>query len=276
MKDFTPIPRRLMEEAETSAHIAVFTAIAWHRNKNGLAIPGIVRVAMLARVSRQTAITAINWLRDHKFIEWSHRDARQARSYSFPDLDETGLNDAPVNDETGACFRPMQGATGLNETLDRSNSGTLTRYINKKKRKSITASSSDEQPAGVVFNLPLKDGSEYGVPKTLCETYVETYKAIDVMEQFAMMRAWLVSNPGRQKTRAGIKTFINGWLKRERGKPDGAPGKRSARPADSWMSGGSQQGTVEEWRQYLESQARDGKPIPEEWKRYMREIEARA
>jgi hypothetical protein len=93
----------------------------------------------------------------------------------------------------------------------------------------LLASSSHEQPADAVFNLPLEDGSQYGLPKTLYETYVETYKAIDVMEQLTLMRAWLISNPGRRKTRAGIKDFINGWLKRERDKPDSAPRKRAPR-----------------------------------------------
>jgi hypothetical protein len=91
------------------------------------------------------------------------------------------------------------------------------------------AESSGELPAGVVFELPLRDGSAYEVPEILYETFVETYKGIDVMEQFALMRAWLVSNPGKQKKRAGIKAFINGWLKRERDKPDGLPRKRSPR-----------------------------------------------
>ena len=139
-----PTPRRLLEEAETCAHIAVYAAIAWHRNKTGLAMPGIARIAMLARVSRPTAMIAINWLREHKFLEFSQRDGhRQARAYRFPDLEETGQNEAPVtgqneipvNDETGAYSLPVYGETGQNPTLNRSKSGHLTRHTNKKQRK---------------------------------------------------------------------------------------------------------------------------------------------
>jgi hypothetical protein len=96
VREFVPTPRRLMEKAETCAHIAVFAAIAWHRNRNGLAMPGVLRVAEMARVSKPTAILAINWLREHKFLEVSQRDGhRQARSYRFPDLEETGQNETP-------------------------------------------------------------------------------------------------------------------------------------------------------------------------------------
>jgi hypothetical protein len=91
------------------------------------------------------------------------------------------------------------------------------------------ANSSHEQSAGAVFELPLKDGSSYGLPQDLYDEYVEGYPAIKVMEQLAAMRTWLLSNPGKRKTRAGIKKFINGWLARERDKPDSAPRKRAPR-----------------------------------------------
>ncbi len=92
------------------------------------------------------------------------------------------------------------------------------------------ASSSDEQVAGVVFELPLKDGSSYGVPQDLYAEYCKSYPAnVNVMEQLGAMRAWLLSNPGKRKTRAGIKAFINGWLKREQDNPNDAPRKRPLR-----------------------------------------------
>jgi hypothetical protein len=116
MKDFVPTPRRLLEEAETSAQISVFAAIAWHRNKNGLAMPGVLRVAAMARVSKPTAIFAIDWLREHNFLEVFQRDGhRQARSYRFPDLEETGQKEIPVNDETGSSSLPLFHETGQKE-----------------------------------------------------------------------------------------------------------------------------------------------------------------
>src|SRR5580658_6171356 len=99
MKDFTPTPNRLLDEAESSAHLAVFAAIAWHRSsKTGSAIPGVARIARLARVSKPTAILAIKWLRDHRFLDIRERPGhRQGRIFRFPDLDETGQNEIPVN-----------------------------------------------------------------------------------------------------------------------------------------------------------------------------------
>jgi hypothetical protein len=91
------------------------------------------------------------------------------------------------------------------------------------------ADSASAQPADVVFKLPLKGGSEYELPKNLFDVYVESYPKLNVIDQLGSMRAWLLSNPERLKMRKGITTFINGWLKRERDKPDGAHRKRSPR-----------------------------------------------
>jgi hypothetical protein len=76
------------------------------------------------------------------------------------------------------------------------------------------AESSGELPAAVatVFNLPLVDGTEFGVPEKLYAEYVEAYPAVNVMEQLGAMRAWIISNPKNRKTRSGITKFMNGWL----------------------------------------------------------------
>jgi hypothetical protein len=65
-----------------------------------------------------------------------------------------------------------------------------------------------------VFDLPLADKSSYVVPQNLFGEYVQTYPGVDVMTQLAKMRAWLVSNPTKMKTRKGLPRFMNNWLDR--------------------------------------------------------------
>lgn len=69
------------------------------------------------------------------------------------------------------------------------------------------------EPSGVL--LPLNDKSFYDVPQDKIDLWVQTYQAVNVMQELQKMRAWLDSNPTRRKTRRGINRFINSWLSRE-------------------------------------------------------------
>jgi hypothetical protein len=65
-----------------------------------------------------------------------------------------------------------------------------------------------------IFELPLVDGTEYGVPQKLYDEYIKAYPGVTVMAQLSKMRTWLLSNPTRRKTRKGITRAINSWLSR--------------------------------------------------------------
>lgn len=91
------------------------------------------------------------------------------------------------------------------------------------------------EPAAI--KLPLNDNSEYDVPKSFADEMAQLYPAVDVMQQLNAMKGWLIGNPSKRKTRAGIKRFITSWLAREqdRGRPAAqqrpfapAPGKGAA------------------------------------------------
>ena len=83
-----------------------------------------------------------------------------------------------------------------------------------------------------VFDLPLVDKSEFGVPQSLYAEFVKAYPGVDVMSELAKMRLWLISNPRNKKTRSGIRRFMNTWLTRAQDgairKPEGAPARRYA------------------------------------------------
>jgi hypothetical protein len=84
--------------------------------------------------------------------------------------------------------------------------------------KPLASSDKRSQPEVTVFDLPLVDGSDYGVPQSLYDEYVRAYPAISVMGELNQMRIWLLSNPKHKKTRTGITRFMCSWLSRSQNK----------------------------------------------------------
>lgn len=66
-----------------------------------------------------------------------------------------------------------------------------------------------------VIELPLNDGSEYGITEEQCREWAELYPSVNVQQQLRNMRGWLLSNKERRRTKRGINRFITNWLSRE-------------------------------------------------------------
>ncbi len=81
-----------------------------------------------------------------------------------------------------------------------------------KKHRSPPTEPKTSQPA--VFDLPLVDGTAYGLPQSLYDEYLRSYPGISVMAELGKMRAWFLSNLKRRRTRNGITHAINSWLAR--------------------------------------------------------------
>lgn len=82
-----------------------------------------------------------------------------------------------------------------------------------------------------VIELPLNDGTGYGVTQEFADEMAKLYPAVDVMQQLNAMKGWLIGNPSKRKTRAGIKRFITSWLAREQDRGRPAAQQRSFAPA---------------------------------------------
>ena len=93
------------------------------------------------------------------------------------------------------------------------------------------------EPAAIKF--PLNDGTEYAVPQSFADEMAKLYPAVDVMQQLAAMRGWLIGNPTKRKTRAGIKRFITSWLAREqdRGRPTAQRQQYAPTPSKGTLAG---------------------------------------
>ena len=77
----------------------------------------------------------------------------------------------------------------------------------------------EQTDVGSVLNLPLNDGSLFGITQNQVDKWAGLYPAVDIMQELRNMRGWLESNPKKRKTKTGILRFVNGWLSREQDRP---------------------------------------------------------
>jgi len=60
--------------------------------------------------------------------------------------------------------------------------------------------------------IPLKDGSQYHPTVTDIEVWQSAFPTLDVEAQLRQLASWNDANPGKRKTKAGIKSHIFSWL----------------------------------------------------------------
>lgn len=110
--------------------------------------------------------------------------------------------------------------------------------MNKKSNEEELKDYCTELPAqSAAISMPLNDGSEFPVLDSDVEEWEKLYPAVDVMQELRNMRGWLMSNPTRRKTKAGIKRFITAWLAKEQNKGRSAPMRAAPKSAiDSFKS----------------------------------------
>lgn len=77
----------------------------------------------------------------------------------------------------------------------------------------------DDSP--ILETLPLRDGSEFPVRQSLVAELEPLYPAVDLTATVREMKAWLLLNTERRKTKAGIRRFIGNWLQSEQAKHGG-------------------------------------------------------
>ena len=83
-------------------------------------------------------------------------------------------------------------------------------------KTSCTEPQSDSVPP--VVELPLNDGSHFDIFQGQVDEWQTLYPAVDVMQQLRNMKGWLLANPKKRKTKAGVLRFVTAWLSREQDK----------------------------------------------------------
>jgi uncharacterized protein YdaU (DUF1376 family) len=79
----------------------------------------------------------------------------------------------------------------------------------------------------MAIELPTVSGEPFPVTEADVDEWREAFPAVDVRQQLAAMRSWLVANPTRRKTKRGMRKFVVSWLDRrqnEGGSPPRANG----------------------------------------------------
>ncbi len=139
-----------------------------------------------------------NYIRADRYKETIHTEEKRqiVQNGEIYELDTTGIpcGNQPVDK------RYTQVRIGKDSIVKDSINNTICTEPEEKK----------PELSGIL--LQLNDKSFYDVPLDKIAMWRETFPAVDVEFELGKMKAWLVSNPKKRKTRRGITRFINGWL----------------------------------------------------------------
>jgi uncharacterized protein YdaU (DUF1376 family) len=69
-------------------------------------------------------------------------------------------------------------------------------------------------PVGVI-GLPTVSEGDFQIFETDIAEWEPAFPAVNVRQQLASMRQWLIANPTKRKTRRGMRKFVVGWLDRK-------------------------------------------------------------
>ncbi len=94
-----------------------------------------------------------------------------------------------------------------------------------------TSSPEPEKSAPVaVVGLPTVSEGDFPIFEADVAEWQPAYPGVDVVQQLASMRQWLIANPTRRKTRKGMKRFVVTWLDRRQNAGGSAPVPRATAP----------------------------------------------
>ena len=118
-------------------------------------------------------------------------------------------NKKEIEEKTSHCYTPVTSRyteIDIEKEIE----------IDKEKDKTICAEPKHSAPEPEpIITLPLNTGEEYPIFQRDIQEFAELYPAVDVLQAMRGMRGWLLTNPGKRKTRRGIRRFINSWLSRD-------------------------------------------------------------
>ena len=155
----------------------------------------------------------------YSFPSWAkHQRIRDCKP-KYP-----GPEDADFRQSAADCGDLPQSAADCGGLRPESNPNPIQSESNPKK---VGAEPQAASTPPVIF-LPLNDGTEYPVPQEQCHEWAGLYPAVDVIQQLRQMRAWLIANPRKKKTKSGINRFIVTWLSKEQDR-GGVYGKEESR-----------------------------------------------
>lgn len=179
----------LPENERLIARIARMSASQWEESRDVLAMlfgPGWTHKRIDAELSKADEI-----------IEKRRAAAEARHSKSKPDANAVHVQSKST----------YTGALPLTDNLSSSDANASS---SPEPAKAAPVASSPTS-----FELPCVSGEPYPVTEADVAEWREAFPAVDIRQQLAAMRSWLVANPTRRKTRKGMRRFAVSWLDRQ-------------------------------------------------------------
>jgi hypothetical protein len=218
----------------TTRHVLL--TLACHMNDAGEScFPSIAKLCRETGLSNRTVITHLNlakdsgWLRIGKIGFAGQRWAQNDYRISYP-----------TDTEGGEGGSPPFGAKVVNLTTEGSepNDRKVVKEVHTSTpvnspivlQTPIPQSSDPFSTTPPFITLTLNTGVEYPIHEPQIAEWGTLFPAVDTRQELRAIRAWLLANPKRRKTRNGILRFITSWLSRTQ---DRGGNSHAARQPDS-------------------------------------------
>lgn len=168
-------------------------------------------------VGEQSIRTALKLLEKLEIV--TSKSTNKCTAISFVNWDRYQDEQPAPNQQTNQHLTSNQPAPNQHLTTNKNerkkeNIKTDTSYLAQSDAGASSAPEPADEQEPPVAMIPLADGSEFPVPASLVSEYAAAYPGVDVAGELAQVRAWCLSNPRKQKTKNGIRRFLNSWLDR--------------------------------------------------------------
>lgn len=184
--------------------LRVAGVLAYHANsESGEARPGL-RNALGPDTSKRGAA----WLRAHGWVSVTDRPGKPAVYILTRGTDAPGALMHPVQESThtrgteapgpGAPVPPEPGIQGKNQGVGE-------------------PSEKSHLGGDPMMTFPIKGGGTWTMTPDLLTVLTRAHPGKSIPQELHRAAAWLVCNPTKAKTAAGMKRFLNGWMERTAG-----------------------------------------------------------
>lgn len=109
-------------------------------------------------------------------------------------------------------------------TKDTNNTNTRNTSNTSSFQSDVCLEAANAAPASpTVVELPALQDKLVKITEADVSIWSEAYPAVNVRQQLAAMKAWLINNPKQRKTANGMRRFVNAWLGREQDRSGRVP-----------------------------------------------------
>jgi len=190
----------------STAEHGAYMLLIMHYWQNGSLPEEERRIARIARMSQEEWADSRDTLADLFDEGWKHKriEAEMARAED-------------VSSKRKAAAEQRHSKRNSNAPANAEQLHAQSQSQSHTEKVDATASTSpepDKSAPVAVIGLPTVSEGDYPVFEADIAEWFAAFPAVDVMQQLAAARSWLMANPKRRKTKRGMRRFIVSWLDR--------------------------------------------------------------